>query len=263
MANPTLNDLVGGIHSVTLGDEEARRRGTQKTILERKAPPTFQILIELHKRWEMTIHRDVAYSVDQLLRNYPPATESRRRGEDDRIITEIPLTDSRQEVRPDTRSFTPSPVKPVRIYYLGLTRKFITMAAHSFGAAVDFVDEIEDADLILVLKKFYKKRPQTIRQAESEGVPVFIVRANTQPQIESTLMSVTLGELSPEDLALHEAEQAVQRLRQGESAVELSPQNDTLRRIQHHYLEQHNVRTRSKGYKNRRRVVVSPRTDER
>ena len=66
--NPTLSDLVGGIESVTLSDEEARRRGTQKSVLERKAPPTFNVLIEIQDRQRMVIHHDVAAAVDALLR---------------------------------------------------------------------------------------------------------------------------------------------------------------------------------------------------
>ncbi|MCC6169609.1 MAG: AAA family ATPase [Caldilineaceae bacterium] len=68
LMNPTLSDLVGGIESVTLSDEEARRRGTQKSVLERKAPPTFSVLIEIQDRQRMAIHHDVAASVDALLR---------------------------------------------------------------------------------------------------------------------------------------------------------------------------------------------------
>src|SRR5439155_6407985 len=74
MANPTLSDLIGGIQSVTLGDEEARRRGTQKSILERKAPPTFHSVVEI-KHWDrVAIHGDVADTVDAILRGYrmPP-----------------------------------------------------------------------------------------------------------------------------------------------------------------------------------------------
>lgn len=68
LMNPTLSDLVGGIESVTLSDEEARRRGTQKSVLERKAPPTFDVLIEIQDRQRMIIHHDVAAAVDALLR---------------------------------------------------------------------------------------------------------------------------------------------------------------------------------------------------
>jgi stage III sporulation protein SpoIIIAA len=69
LMNPTLSDLVGGIESVTLSDEEARRRGTQKSVLERKAPPTFDVLIEIQDRQRMIIHHDVAAAVDALLRS--------------------------------------------------------------------------------------------------------------------------------------------------------------------------------------------------
>ena len=59
LMNPTLSDLLGGIQTVTLGDEEARRRGTQKTVLERKAPPTFDVVIELLDKDSLAIHQDL------------------------------------------------------------------------------------------------------------------------------------------------------------------------------------------------------------
>ena len=71
MMNPTLADLIGGIQSVTLGDEEARRRGTQKSILERKSPPTFDIVVEIQERDRVAIHPDVGEAVDALLRDTP------------------------------------------------------------------------------------------------------------------------------------------------------------------------------------------------
>ncbi len=77
LLNPTLSDLVGGISSVTLGDEEARRRGTQKTVLERKAPPTFDVVVEQQERQRILVHADVAAAVDALLRGEMPAREQR------------------------------------------------------------------------------------------------------------------------------------------------------------------------------------------
>src|SRR5687768_12872643 len=82
MMNPTLSDLIGGIHPVTLSDDEAKRRGTQKTVLERKAPPTFDIVIEIMEPEQMAIHHDVAMTVDQMLRGRPPRPEIRQRQED-------------------------------------------------------------------------------------------------------------------------------------------------------------------------------------
>src|SRR5512136_2437681 len=81
LLNPTLSDLVGGIEAVTLSDEEARRRGTQKTVLERRAPPTFDVLIEIQERQRLIVHHDVAMSVDNLLRGRPVETELRDRDE--------------------------------------------------------------------------------------------------------------------------------------------------------------------------------------
>ncbi|MGY4589612.1 stage III sporulation protein SpoIIIAA/predicted RNA-binding protein Jag [Thermostichus sp. MS-CIW-40] len=84
--NPTLSDLVGGIQSVTLGDEEARRRGSQKSVLERKAPPTFEIAIEMLERSRWVIHEDVAATVDRLLRNREPLTQTRSLDEHGQVV---------------------------------------------------------------------------------------------------------------------------------------------------------------------------------
>jgi stage III sporulation protein SpoIIIAA len=82
LMNPTLSDLVGGIQTVTLGDEEARRRHTQKSILERKAPPTFDVVVEQQSWEELVVHRDVADTVDNMLRGQPIVAEERVRDEE-------------------------------------------------------------------------------------------------------------------------------------------------------------------------------------
>jgi stage III sporulation protein SpoIIIAA len=82
MLNPTLSDLIGGIQSVTLGDEEARRRRTQKSVLERKAPPTFDVIVEIQDRERVVVHSDVADTVDAMLRGDPVAPELRWRDEE-------------------------------------------------------------------------------------------------------------------------------------------------------------------------------------
>jgi hypothetical protein len=90
LLNPTLADLVGGIESVTLSDEEARRRGTQKTVLERRSPPTFDVLIEIQTRDCVAVHPDVASAVDALLRGYPLPPELRSRINGDIRIERAP-----------------------------------------------------------------------------------------------------------------------------------------------------------------------------
>jgi stage III sporulation protein SpoIIIAA len=106
LLNPTLSDLVGGIEAVTLSDEEARRRGTQKTVLERRAPPTFDTLIEIQTRDRFTVHLDIMASVDALLRGYPLAPEVRTRDEKGRIKIEKaePVSSSRVDAKETTKT---------------------------------------------------------------------------------------------------------------------------------------------------------------
>ncbi len=94
--NPTLSDLVGGIQAVTLGDEEARRRRTQKTVLERKAPPTFEIAVEMLQRQRWVVHDSVADTVDTLLRGRQPLPQVRTVDENGKVtIIREPQTQPR------------------------------------------------------------------------------------------------------------------------------------------------------------------------
>jgi stage III sporulation protein SpoIIIAA len=104
MMNPVLSDLIGGIQSVTLSDEEARRRGTQKSILERKAPPTFNVMVEIMSRDEVTVHRVVAQTVDTVLRGAAARPERRNRNESGQLeITAPPPSRARELRRPAMR----------------------------------------------------------------------------------------------------------------------------------------------------------------
>jgi hypothetical protein len=89
MVNPTLSDLIGGIQAVTLGDDEARRRGTQKTVLERKQPPTFDILVEIRSWENVLVYSNVGEAVDAILRGESPLAEQRTRNEQGEITVEM------------------------------------------------------------------------------------------------------------------------------------------------------------------------------
>ena len=103
LLNPTLSDLVGGIEAVTLSDEEARRRGTQKTVLERRAPPTFDVLVEIQTRDRFAVHVDIQNSVDALLRGFPLPPEIRTRDAEGKIQIEkaAPPVSSRLDCQGD------------------------------------------------------------------------------------------------------------------------------------------------------------------
>jgi stage III sporulation protein SpoIIIAA len=102
--NPTLSDLIGGIQSVTLGDEEARRRGSQKSVLERKAPPTFDIAVEMLERQCWVVHDDVTVTIDNLLRGRQPGQQIRRVDENQNVTITHELPGSGREVAKPSRS---------------------------------------------------------------------------------------------------------------------------------------------------------------
>ncbi|MGH2397681.1 MAG: AAA family ATPase, partial [bacterium] len=97
LQNPTLSDLVGGIQAVTLSDEEARRRGTQKTVLERKAPPTFDVVIEIQEKDKLAVHHEVSVVVDRFLRGAPPRPETRVRTQEGEVQIEAPPVAARAD----------------------------------------------------------------------------------------------------------------------------------------------------------------------
>jgi stage III sporulation protein SpoIIIAA len=106
LKNPTLSDLIGGIQAVTLGDEEARRRASQKTVLERKAPPTFEIAVEMHERHRWVVHDSVAEMVDTLLRGRQPTTQVRTVNEAGKV------TIARELPEPAKNGLMPAPNVP-------------------------------------------------------------------------------------------------------------------------------------------------------
>jgi stage III sporulation protein SpoIIIAA len=340
MMNPTLSDLIGGIQSVTLSDEEARRRGTQKSILERKAPPTFGVMVEIVSRDEVAVHTDVAATVDAILRGQSPRTEQRRRDEDGQIAisalnprldprqngggrrddprrgvvdiasrqaaraagrpepirTPAPVTIEEFEDQPvaDIQELTSAPTlslprgrgsegKPLRVYPFGVSRNRLEEAIGQLGVPATVVRDSRDADLVMTLKNYYRRKPQPIREAEVRGTPVYVLRANTGVQMENVLTGLfpraahrivsqaaesgapNEEEGSPEPRrprrgedrmlsALSEAEDAIGAVLGGGPAVALMPQDPQIRRLQHELAERYNVSSRSRGREPHRRV---------
>ncbi len=153
MLNPTLTDLVGGIQTVTLSDEEARRRGTQKSVLERKAPPTFQVLVEIQAYQRVAIYHDVSQTVDAILLGMPVAPEIRARGVDGEIArtTQTPSRAVAEAVehRSTPRIADESLRETIKVYPFGLSWTRVEDAARGLGMPVAIVREPEDADVVL------------------------------------------------------------------------------------------------------------------
>ena len=196
LLNPLLSDLVGGIEAVTLGDDEARRRGTQKTVLERRAPPTFQTLVELHTRERVVLHYDVAQTVDGMLRGEPVHGEQRTRMPDGRVVSES-LTDAIGQRRPahgvDVSAEVPpaGASTPIRVLPFGVSRNRFEQALTKLGdGRARLVRDLGEADVMVTLRSFYRKRARLIRDAETRGIPVYVLRSNTVLQIEVCLFDL-------------------------------------------------------------------------
>jgi stage III sporulation protein SpoIIIAA len=436
MLNPTLSDLIGGIQSVTLGDEEARRRRTQKSVLERKAPPTFDVIVEIQDRERVAVHADVAETVDALLRGDPVAPELRWRDEEgvhrsqgrprpspreqlgaerfaglvgagspwrmepgwrgegsyrtvgfreadrsgfrpgyrpgasggwrqsrggsgrepasraaapeadwhgplpgERLATsiltpaagarapEVPFVngdiadrgplergaattaetrarDARElerqkawrdqasraltalkaeegtgpvnadaleedeeplplgaEEGPDgTTVLVPggSPLPTLRVLPQGISRKRLEQAIRDLQLPVVIARDVDDADVVMTVRNEYKQKTPQLRDAEDRAMPIYVLKSNTIPQMQSSLTSIFSLEIDPREAAMRETEDAIEMVRQSSEAVELSPQNAYIRRLQHQLAERANLVSRSRGREPFRRVRLYP-----
>ncbi|HXU46038.1 MAG TPA: R3H domain-containing nucleic acid-binding protein [Thermoanaerobaculia bacterium] len=265
LQNPTLADLVGGVQVVTLSDEEARRRGTQKTVLERKGPPTFDVLVEIQEKDRLAVHRDVADVVDRSLRDIPPRPEVRLR------------TPEGVEIRPgDAKAEGPQeplgprldlawPGRPRgrtrKVFSYAVSRGKIERALRKLRVPVVLVDDLDEADVVVALKGQERRQPKKLREAAERGLPIHVVRTNTQAQIEGFLRELfDLSEAGEngEGGALEQVEAGIDEALESGRPVELSPQASYLRRLQHELVETSGLTSRSKGDEPFRRVVIFP-----
>jgi len=262
LMNPTLSDLLGGIHSVTLGDEEARRRGTQKTVLERKAPPTFDTLVEIRARDEFAVFHDTGSVVDAFLRgrSTKPQVRIRKEGGFDIRESEMDvLKQPRKEELPPRDPRDPKR-KSIRIYPYGVSKDRLARAIKDLHAPAAIARMPKEADVVLTLKAQEKRQPRTLKELEEQGLQVSVLRSNTVSQMKLFLQQAfgieDLG--NEENKALDEAKEAVERVMSFGKPVELAPQNSHVRRLQHVVIEQNGLGSQSRGEVPWRRVVVLP-----
>jgi stage III sporulation protein SpoIIIAA len=438
MLNPTLSDLIGGIQSVTLGDEEARRRRTQKSVLERKAPPTFDVIVEIQDRERVVVHSDVADTIDAMLRGDPVAPELRWRDEEgvhrsqgrprpspreqlgaerfaglvgagspwrmepgwrgegtyrggyreaDRgagfrpgyrpgatggwrqsrggsgrepatrgpvseggwagtlpgerfaapptsprggtRVAEAPFVagdiadrgplergaaptaletrakEARElerqkawrdqaskalnamkaeegtapvnldELEDDDLDKLPlgaeegpdgstvlvpggSPLPTLRVLPQGISRKRLEQAIRDLQLPVVIARDVDEADVVMTLRNEYKQKTPLLRDAEDRAMPIYVLKSNTIPQMQSSLTSIFSLEIDPREAAMRETEDAIEAVLQSSEAVELSPQNAYIRRLQHQLAERANLVSRSRGREPYRRVRLYP-----
>ncbi|HZF10376.1 MAG TPA: R3H domain-containing nucleic acid-binding protein [Thermoanaerobaculia bacterium] len=307
LQNPTLSDLVGGIQAVTLSDEEARRRGTQKTVLERKAPPTFDVVIEIQDKDTLAVHPDVAEVVDRFLRDIPPRPEVRVRTPEGGVEIRPPgpvgapgalgpagpfagsVGRGRAEPRAPAGPWAAGLAggaerepgedlepgggnggnggggrrprgKTVRIFPYAVSRAKLDRAIRKFRVPAYIVEDPDEADLVLTLKSQERRQPRKLRDVVAKGVPLYVVKSNTVTQMENFLRGAfSVGDyLAGDEAALREVEDGIEEVLEQGHPVELSPQSNYLRRLQHQIVEQQGLTSESKGEEPYRRVVIYP-----
>ena len=285
LINPTLSDLVGGIESVTLSDEEARRRGTQKSVLERRAPPTFDVLIEIQDLQRMAVHHNVAAAVDAILRGRSLQPEIRFRDDGGQVRIEkvpTPVLEPRPvtsdmgrlpfekrgngraaEVHLESAGEPPAQrsTQTLRIYPYGVGRGRLVEAARNLGVNIAIVEALDQANAVITLKNYYRKHPQPIADAERRRVPVYVLRANTINQAETCLGDIFGVPVMPEDpveRAIAETQEAIRRVLSGSTSEDLRPADAEVRRLQHEMARAANLVSHSYGNEPRRRVRIFP-----
>ena len=259
LRNPTLSDLVGGVQTVTLGDDEARHRGTQKTISERKTSPTFDAVVEIVDFHEMIVHRDTLQAVDRLLRGESP--EGHGLGSVADVVIEDGTTQRTERPHVSATALVRKTRGRVRIYPYALSRDLLERVIRDLRVHACAVNRPERADLIVTLRS-RADDGRVRRLVQSLGLPIYMVKRNTTAQIRRLLQNifhVVHGvEESEVDAAVRETEVAVRRALEDGEVVALAPRSASLRRLQHRVASRHRVVTESVGSEPKRHLVVYP-----
>ena len=214
--NPTLSDLIGGIQSVTLGDDEARRRQTQKTVLERAAEPTFPLAVEINSRISWSIHKDVAATVDSLLRGQSPCPEEReldlngkvklldkrkrqasykRASHQELIYPKVKSTDQNKINNHCKNKQNPSELtgqtnnakKTLQVLCCGISHQVFNEAIRHHNWPVTCVEELDNANVILSVRNGFNENKTLRRKARDSQIPILVIKSDALHQVERAI----------------------------------------------------------------------------
>ncbi|KAH7284863.1 hypothetical protein KP509_34G074300 [Ceratopteris richardii] len=222
--NPSLHILGGGIQSVTLGDDEARRRGVQKSVLERKGPPTFMSALEMISRTEWRIHHSLAATIDALLAGRIPLFEERHMNQSGGFDSKVSLESMNQPFDfkrgqsatsgadssiedDDDGSETDEEVlgsstkseqlwkpgdAPLLLYTYQISDSSLEQVVEVMGLdnAIQLTDDLGAADAVLALRSKLNLSSWVRGIAKYRQLPIFVIKANTMPQMVRALRTI-------------------------------------------------------------------------
>ncbi len=287
--NPALSDLVGGIQSVTLGDDEAKRRASQKTVLEREKQPTFDIVIEILDRNTLAVYKDAAEAVDYILRGWPIRPEIRKVDktydnkpaeikEEEHLMPVEPQKQTNQEIIDkineadkkltqqdpadrlkfsfNRKDYVKEAKKFKKIYLYAVSRSIVEKIIERLDLNAEITKNIDEADLVIAHKNFAKGGAKILSTANNYRLQIFYVKTNSMAQIQKVVKEALdiressqalQGYYDDAEKALDEAKNAIDKILAGARNIELSPQNQQIRKMQHELVEQHNLESESIG----------------
>ena len=274
--NPVLSDLVGGVSSVTLGDDEAKRRGSQKTVLEREKQPTFDIVIEIVDRNTLAVYKNTSEAVDYILRGWPIRPEIRKVDQgykEPNIIDEVKkLDDKIQDMSNQSLKFSFSRQEYVnqvkdykKIYIYAVSRTVIEKVIERLDLHAEITRKIEDADVVIAHKAYSKGGNKILSTANDYRLPIYYIRSNSMAQIQKVVkeaLKITDTENSVQgycdeaEKALDETTKAIEEVLKENKDIELKPQNQKIRKLQHELIEQNNLTSESIGEGDNRHVII-------
>ncbi len=198
--NPTLSELLGGIDTVTLGDEEAKRRNSQKTVLERKAPSSFDTVIEIFDRNTLKVHTPLEQVVDYILRGGAPRPEIRTRKNDGDfdIIQKSNLAAGWQGKESESIIKGESNSGIQKIYPYAVSKDTLKRLIKELQVPAQLTRHMNEADMMLTVKAQKRKGAKKIHQAYKENLPVHVIRKNREKQVEKALRHIFNREQVPD-----------------------------------------------------------------
>ncbi|MCK5848452.1 MAG: Flp pilus assembly complex ATPase component TadA [Caldisericia bacterium] len=275
--NPTISDLVGGITSVVLSDEEAIRRGTQKTVLERTSDPTFDILIEIHSYNEYAIYLNVAKTVDKYLRGFPVSPEIRRQKISGEFEIIQPQNQERDLIKKQNsiedkkllEEMNKNPIlqkentgieenPPLRIYPFGVSTNYLQRAVRISKISISISKQLPDSDIVITTDSYRRKNPRALQKAEEMGITVHSIPGNTLNDIKRFIRNLKTDIIRNPGVTEDQLESIIQQVFYTDLPVNLPPAGAKMRIIEHQLAERFGLHSESFGEEPHRFVVVYP-----